>query len=388
MSMESSCPSYSLVSTCSGNGICDEASHTCICHQGWSSVGDFSTNEKGFCHIHIQTIRIIWVVASLPASMLLFIVLCNMARLHEIMKSKKRMGYIPMMILCFILLSMVGFIILGILKIVDPVKYSIGVNFLVTAVFTFCFTNVSCSVCSFLILLTQFLQKQTRVMSRKSKSVVQKQNDFVIKLAYTLMILSPAGSSFPFWSVHESEHVLDSLYALVGICTIGSITLTALIIQALRMIVFDLEIVLNNKTLGSSRSLTNADNNMLKGLSDSLKAYKKYISICCPILCIPFIVVISWKLLAINTSYLWPITITAINYISYLATQTFSKKVSSSGSQLESKETKGNIQISMALIKRAVLKVHIMSSPKKQEESKRLNADQLVDESKEVAPAC
>lgn len=337
-----SCPSYPPLPVCSNNGVCDTLSGICVCRDGWSSIGDFSTSSRGICQINIMAIRIIWIIMLIPSPILIYLPMVNIKNMMKSSKRRKINDY-PFIFHALVIISNIAFIPMSIMKIVDPVQYAIGLNIPVTIAFYICYTGIAAGGCVFLIVITKFLINQTKSMPEKAMKYIERQSEVIVRLAYFFAMLAPIGSAYPFWSVVNPSLVYNGLIGLLSSYIIGNTFLALWIFRSLSIIITALETHLKESKIDDSSAVER--DNAINTVKDNLRKTRFYIVLFSPQALLPYILMVSWYMLSINTSYIWPFVITSLNLSGLSFVQIFAKRVEKANSHPISKELTSNARV-------------------------------------------
>ena len=173
-----SCPSYAGISGSCAFGDCNSQGQ-CICHDGWTSRGDYEPSYYGNCDINIGFVRGLAVIIIVLCFVQACIALYNISNFDDYKLSTLRQPKSLISILFFI--GPLGGIIYGCSRLADPINsvvaYEAGAS--VGFVVFFLFSNIGWAL--FSSIFSDLLKKAGRVFTPESQEKINKLSEFVNK---------------------------------------------------------------------------------------------------------------------------------------------------------------------------------------------------------------
>lgn len=338
------CRSFYPMPACSYHGTCDMNDGLCKCDDGWTSIGDLSTEYGSLCSIHIMTIRVLWILAVLPFPFLIYFsskVLYN--RISSTTKMDgdngggNRKWYMllidPSFIFpcTFFLCSTFGGI-LPILKIINPVKYSVGNDLLTTFVYSFCCATAMSGICVYLFLLVNFILGYAKMMPSESREKVVKQSKAVKLISNIAMVLGIASSYVPFANyVHPSYDVICVRAFSVAFALLALI-LGLMLLSYLTMMSREIGAVVENASDKSSPVQSEKKYDQLRAVKVKLDRAWKAVLLCTFSTAVTYSIILSWDFFCKNLSYIVPMLTVSLNVMFIIFTRSIVKEASDSDS--------------------------------------------------------
>lgn len=307
------CPAFYPQQVCSGHGFCQNITGLCVCDDGWSSIGDYSTRAGQSCSINITAIKALWIIEEI-ASIGLLIVTSKYLFKYYSMKSdigKKSFNIKdPLVVfpLCFWLESIMG-IILGIIKASDPEYFAIALNPLSSVLFGLFYITGVHGCCAYMYVLIKFIAGYARMMSSEAREYISNESKILKKWSVIVAILIVPVCIIPLISIavpgHDREAVAANLVSFAFIATF----LIGVCVRYLSIIISELEKHLSESEPSPRKVSKYAD--VLYVVKLKLSKVKRVMSILGPSSIVTFGTLAAWELLSRNTSYLWPLQLAA-----------------------------------------------------------------------------
>lgn len=177
MSLDVKCKAFSVLKQCSNHGNCDLSKGLCRCDDGWTSIGDFSSQFGIHCGINKLVIRILWIFTLATAFVLFYfssklIILKYKSNNNNSKKQGISITTDPanVAVINFSISSIMG-ATLSLLKIVDQESFAVGLNLVSTTILFLYFTISIVGVNAYIITLVNFILRFLKAMSKQSKDV-------------------------------------------------------------------------------------------------------------------------------------------------------------------------------------------------------------------------
>ncbi len=326
MAQQKDCPVFAPQQACSGNGVCDHVTGLCICADGWTSIGDFSTVPGMSCSINIPTMRALWAIEIL-CSIGLFVVttkyfLSRYAVLPSLRGNngnKKAMSWKdPLVIfpLNFWIESITG-IILGILKVIDPEKYSIALDPFASLMFALFYITGVHAICAYMYVLIKFTEGYSRLMSTSAKEYIRKEGEVLKMCSILVAVLIIPCCAIPLIAIAYPGHDRETAAAnLVSFAFIASFLIGGCV-RYMGIIVREIQKHLDGNDSNENNNRVSNKNPDAKyratmvGIKNKLGKARMVMGILGPSSIVTFSTLAAWELLSRNTSYLWPLQLLA-----------------------------------------------------------------------------
>ncbi len=305
------CRTFSVLPACSYHGTCEEVTGNCKCDDGWTGIGDFSTDGGVHCSINIIAIKVLWILVLVSFPLLLYSSVKLFLIKFQTRKMKSFFGLVTdpsiTIAICFILSSLFA-CILSILKIVDQETYSLASNPVATVLFYFFYSSLLIGVSSYILILVTFIISHAKVMPNTFKHAIRVQSEIVKKMAWFLMVLVPIFGCPPLINITYPHHDYQCLVGLLGAILFMSIYAVLALYRYLGIIGNELEKHLQqqNKSMGS--------------VNDPLVVFKKKVDqvrkptiIMGSLVMAIYLVIILLDVVSVSTSYYWPIFLFSFN---------------------------------------------------------------------------
>jgi hypothetical protein len=169
---------------CSGHGLCSLGlSHRhCLCHDGWTSIGDFVLDEGYDCNINVQGLRIWSAINILLSTVAIMIISTCIYRQRAL--SYPRRYEIKSICLFLFFIDNLSVLMYSILKLIDPVFYVIGgTNVLVTVNMMVIIACTVYGIAGFFLMIVKFLKGYTRMMNSANRMTIASRLDLMSNLA-------------------------------------------------------------------------------------------------------------------------------------------------------------------------------------------------------------